>query len=370
MSTYVLADPKTSYEDCPAVLREFLNYALAVRNLSRRTVNAYYIDIRTFFRFLKRHRSLVALDAADEEIFISDVTLDFIKAVTKEEVYEFIYYLNQERSNSSNTRARKLSSIKAFFKYCVNKKSYFEYNPALDIDAPTKKKTLPKYLSLEECIELLRTIQTEFTERDFCIITLFLNCGMRLSELVGINISDFKEGTVRILGKGNKERTVYLTPACSAALAQYLPQRAGLPNLKDKNALFVSKRTGKRLTSRRVEQIVKECLARAGLADKGYSPHKLRHTAATLMYRSGGADVLALQEILGHANVATTQIYTHISRTQLEDAVKSSPLAKLKVEPEKKTKVPKRELENAVSSSPLATLEVEPAAPADDDTVL
>lgn len=340
MSTYFTAAQKNVYEDCPPVLQEFLSYSQAVRNLSRRTVNAYYVDLRMFFRFLLQHRHSVQSTIQIDDILIADVDLAFVKNITKEEIYEFIYYLNQERGNDTDTRARKLSSIKAFFKYCVNKKNYFTNNPALDIDSPTRKKTLPKYLSLEECIELLRSVNTDFTERDFCILTLFLNCGMRLSELVGINLSDFKEGTVRILGKGNKERTVYLTPACTAALNQYLPARAGLAALKEPEALFVSKRTGKRLTNRRVEQIVEHCLAEAGLADKGYSPHKLRHTAATLMYRSGGADMLALQEILGHANVSTTQIYTHISRTQLEQAVASSPLAKLKVSPDSSKDVP------------------------------
>lgn len=336
MSTYVAADPKTSYEDCPPILREFLNYALAVRSLSRRTVNAYYIDLRTFFRFLKKHRAVVPSDCPDAEIYICDITHEFVKQITKEEVYEFIYYLNQERQNSADTRARKLCSVKSFFRYCVNKKAYFSYNPSVDIDAPAKRKTLPKYLSLEECLELLRSVKTEFTERDFCMITMFLNCGMRLSELVGMNLSDFKEGTVRIIGKGNKERTVYLTESCTQALNAYLPARAAVANLKDLDAVFISKRTGKRLTNRRVEQIVEQCLSMAGLADKGYSPHKLRHTAATMMYRSGGADMLALQEILGHANVATTQIYTHISESQLENAVGSSPLAKLKIKPNTK----------------------------------
>lgn len=321
------------FDDCFPVLKEFLNYALAVRSLSSRTVDAYHIDLRTFFRYLKQFRNSELKDIPISEIEIANIELPFVKQTTKEEIYEFIYYINKERNNSPTARARKLCSIKAFFKYCVTKKAYFEYNPSLDIDAPALKKTLPKYLSLEECIELLRSVKTGFTERDFCIITLFLNCGMRLSELVGINMTDFKEGKIRILGKGNKERTVYLTPACQDALDIYLSARARLPQLQDQRALFVSNR-GTRLTGRRVEQIVENCLAQAGLSGKGYSPHKLRHTAATLMYRSGNADVLALQEILGHENVSTTQIYTHISREQLEDAVKSSPLAKMKIKPQ------------------------------------
>lgn len=356
MSTYLAPNQKNIYEDCPSILKEFLNYSLAVRNLSKRTVNAYYIDLRMFFRFLKLHRGIIAPDIPLEDIHIADISLDFVKQITKEEIYEFVYYLNQELNDAVAARARKLSSIRAFFKYCVAKKNYFFYDPSMDIDSPVQKKSLPKYLSLEECIELLRSINTDFTERDFCMITLFLNCGMRLSELVGINTTDFKEETIRILGKGNKERTVYLTPSCIEALHRYLPVRASLTNLKDTTALFVSKRTGNRLTNRRVEQIVEACLAQAGLSGKGYSPHKLRHTAATLMYRSGEVDMLALQEILGHANVATTQIYTHISKIQLENAVKASPLAKLKVKPSTNPTIKKVEKNSSDDAKPQEAL--------------
>lgn len=209
-----------------------------------------------------------------------------------------MYYITRERGNASNTRARKLCSIKAFFRYYVNKKNLLESNPALDVDSPSLKKSLPRYLSLEECLELLRSIQTEFTERDYCIITLFLNCGMRLSELVGINLTDFKEETIRIVGKGNKERTVYLTEACKAAIGPYLAARAALTNLKDRNAMFVSKRTGKRLTARRGRADRRRVPGPGRPGRQGLFPHKLRHTAATLMYRSGQVDMLALQEIL------------------------------------------------------------------------
>ena len=321
---------RDDFSGCPDFLKEFLNYELSIRNLSPRTVNGYEIDLRTFFRFLRRYRGDVDPGLSLVEMSIQALPFDFVKTISKKEVYEFMYYITRERSNSARTRARKLCSIKAFFHYYVNKKNELETNPAIDVDSPALKKTLPKYLSLEECLELLRSVQTEFTERDYCIITLFLNCGMRLSELVGINLTDFKEDTIRILGKGNKERTVYLTDSCKDAIRIYLAERNKLANLKDRNAMFVSKRTGKRLSPRRVEQIVEQCLAQAGLSGKGYSPHKLRHTAATLMYRSGQADMLALQEILGHVNVSTTQIYTHISRSQLDAAVKSSPLAKVK----------------------------------------
>ena len=350
MSTYISPTKSATYSDASPILKEFLYYASSVRSLSPRTVNGYYIDMRTFFKFVKLYRLNLEYDVFDT-IEILDIDLEFISKINKQEIYEFIYFINNEKHNSPSTRARKLCSIKAFFVYCVTKKNYFKNNPALDIDSPKIKKSLPKYLSLEECIELLKNISTDFTERDFCIITLFLNCGMRLSELVSINTNDFKESTLRIVGKGNKERTVYLTAACKTAINTYLAKRNEIELISTEKALFISKRTKKRLTPRRVEQIVEKCLLQAGLNDQGYSPHKLRHTAATLMYRSGGADVLALQEILGHANVGTTQIYTHISNEQVEKAVNSSPLANLSIKPvQAKLNKPENKTENDASS--------------------
>ncbi|MGN0983610.1 MAG: tyrosine-type recombinase/integrase, partial [Gemmiger sp.] len=211
--------------------------------------------------------------------------------------------------------------------YLCTQVNKLQENPTESISLGSPKKELPKYLTMEESHELLKNIQSDFHERDFCIITLFLNCGMRLTELVTIDLGDFRDETIRIIGKGNKERLVYLNNACKDALEHYLKAREALPNLSDRQALFVSKKTGKRLTARRVEQIVERCLRSAGLAGRGYSPHKLRHTAATLMYQYGNADMLALKEILGHENVSTTQIYTHINQKQLRDAVEASPLA-------------------------------------------
>ena len=230
-------------------------------------------------------------------------------------------------ANGGKARARKLSALKGFFSYLVTQVNKLQENPTEGISLGSPKKALPKYLTAAESIDLLKNIQSDFYERDFCMITLFLNCGMRLTELVTINMGDFKQDTIRITGKGNKERLVYLNDACLEALDHYKKARAALPNLPaDERALFVSKRTGKRLTARRVEQIVARCLQSAGLSGRGFSPHKLRHTAATLMYQ-GGVDMLALKEILGHESVSTTQIYTHINQERLRAAVKASPLA-------------------------------------------
>ena len=330
MSTYINPNKPNihgDYKDVPKDVTEFLYYSETIRGLSPRTINGYYIDLRTFFRYLMLKRGLVDADTELESIDVSNIDREFITKISKEEIYEFLYYITRHRSNSNATRARKLSSLKGFFRYMTVKSNKLEHNPTDDIETPAQKKRIPKYLSLEESIELLKNIQSDWYERDYCIITLFLNCGMRLSELVGMDMNDIGNETIRIIGKGNKERMVYLNDACHFALKQYCDSRASLLNLKEKEALFISKRTGRRISARRVQQIVDHALQQAGLSGKGYSTHKLRHTAATLMYRFGNADMLALKEILGHEHVSTTEIYTHISTEQLRNAAQSTPLS-------------------------------------------
>lgn len=339
MSTYIDSrhpNRHDDYNDCPKLVARYLRESETIRGLSPRTLNGYYIDLRTFFRYLMHARGLAASDVPLEEIDIQHIDLDVIGSVTTSEIYDFLYYITRERENASATRARKLSSLKGFYKYLCNKMKLLEKNPTDDVDTPAIKKRLPKYLSLNESIALLKNVQSDFVERDYCIITLFLNCGMRLSELVNINITDIQgDGTIRIVGKGNKERLVYLNDACNQALRRFVDARAALENLQDQEALFVSNRTGKRLSARRVQQIVERCLQTAGLSGKGYSTHKLRHTAATMMYQEGHVDMLALKEILGHAHVSTTEIYTHLGTEQLHQAAQASPFAKLDFTPQK-----------------------------------
>lgn len=339
MSTYIDTmhpERHAPYDDIPRDVRDFLNYLGAILNRSPRTVNAYYIDLRLFFKFLLRERGTVAADCEFEDIDIRGIDTTAIASVTQAEIYEYLYFLKNERGNEPAARARKLTSIKSFYRFMTVKSNRLTDDPAKDISVPSLKKALPKYLSLEESIELLKNIQSDFYERDYCILTLFLNCGMRLSELVAIDLKDFQEDTIRIVGKGNKERLVYLNTACLDALNHYRAARSALGNLQEPQALFVSQKTGKRLSARRVQQIVGRCLQAAGLSGKGYSPHKLRHTAATLMYRHGNVDMLELKEILGHAHVSTTEIYTHINTEKLRKAAKSTPLARISyMEPEK-----------------------------------
>lgn len=317
------------YEDCPEILREYLYYMETIQNRSLRTVNAYYIDLRLFLRFLKLRRGIVPSDAEINQIPLLDIDLNFVKSVTKSEIYEFLHYITTERGNSAAPRARKASAIKGYFKYLTTKAVYFKENPAEDVEVTVKQKRLPKYLSLEESMELLKNVQSSYPERDYCILTLFLNCGMRLSELVGINLTDYRDNHIHIIGKGNKERLVYLNKACVTALDHYLKVRASMRVKPEcKNAMFLS-RLGTRMTPRSVQLVVEKSLEASGLAGKGYSAHKLRHTAATLMYRFGNADMLALKEILGHEHVSTTEIYTHIATEQLQRTVDASPLAKV-----------------------------------------
>lgn len=326
----------TNFSDAPAVLSEFLYYMETIKNLSSLTVSEYYTDLHTFFRFLKRFRGVVPKDIDLAEISVSDFTLDDVRRISTMEIYEYLHFISKERGNNPNTRARKVSSLRSYFKYMTNKAHKLENDPVKDLEVPSLKKSLPKFLTLEESLELLSSTEGEFAPRDYCILTLFLNCGMRLSELVGINLSDIRDDMINITGKGNKERLVYLNDACIDAIERYLPLRNQylVPGKEDK-ALFLSKR-GTRLTGRRVQQIVDECLERAGLSDRGYSVHKLRHTAATLMYRHGNVDMLALKEILGHEHVSTTEIYTHISDQKLRNAANASPLSQVKIKPKKK----------------------------------
>lgn len=313
--------------DCPEILKRFLVYLQTIKGKSPKTVYEYFLDIRMFFRFLKRNRGIVSADMEFEEITISDVSIDLLRTVTLSEVYDFLYYVLNDRGDIAPTRSRKSSALRTFFSYLTVKVNLLDVNPVAELEVPAQRKRLPKYLTLEECLQLLSSIEGSYAERDYCITVLFLNCGIRLSELVGININDIKGDTLRVVGKGDKERSIHLNKACLDAIEQYMRVR---PNdmAKDKRALFIS-RQGNRISDKVVQANMKKYLKMSGLEDKGYSVHKLRHTAATLMYQHGGVDLRILKEILGHQNLATTEIYTHIASRQVEEAFESNPLAKV-----------------------------------------
>jgi len=320
---------KNFKDEASPVIREYLVYLQTIKGKSPKTIEEYFLDLRTFFRFLKIHRGIVSADTPFDEISISDIDLELIRTVTLADAYEFMGYLIDDRQNNSSTRLRKTSALRGFFNYICVKKHYIDEDPLKELETPKQKKSLPKYLTLEQSIQLLEAVDGPHKERDYCIITLFLNCGLRLSELVGLNVSDIRsDRTARVVGKGNKERIIYLNDACINAIEAYLKVRPA-DGLKDRNALFISNQK-KRLSSVSVQKLVYKYLEKIGLDSQGYSCHKLRHTAATLMYQHGNVDIRVLKEILGHENLGTTEIYTHLNSEQMEDAAKSNPLAKIK----------------------------------------
>lgn len=323
-----------AYSDhCPDYLKEFLIYMETIKGRSSRTVDGYYIELRSFIRFLMIKNNMVSSDTDYTDIDISVAPFELIKNATKLDAMEFLAEFQTKHQNQAKARSRKVSAIRSFYKYLTVSSGKLIENPMLNLETPKLKKTLPKYLTLEQALELLTHINTNFTERDFCIITLFLNCGMRLSELCGINISDIHDNRLRLLGKGNKERIVYLNNSCLNAINNYLAVLNSGEKIKrsdkEKDALFLNK-NGKRIGARRVEQIVEDCLKQAGLDGMGISPHKLRHTAATLLYQDAGVDIRVLKELLGHESLSTTEIYTHVSNKQIENASKKSPLGNIK----------------------------------------
>ncbi len=316
-----------TYAEAPYFLRDFITYMEAVRGKSKNTVKEYYFDLRTFLRYMKVLRGQNQLDEF-ESISIADIDIEFIKTISLHDLYEFLAYTSSERLNNANSRARKVAALRSFFKYLNVKAKLIPDNPAKDLDSPKIPKSLPKHLTLPESRDLLEHIDGNDKLRDYAIITLFLNCGMRLSELAAINLKDIRDGKLTVIGKGNKERVIYLNQACQNAVDAYIQNERPKEGIKSphQNALFIS-RHKQRLSTKTIQVLVKKHLRAAGLDDSKFSVHKLRHTAATLMYQHGHVDVRVLQEILGHTNLATTQIYTHLDSSQLRAAADSNPLA-------------------------------------------
>ena len=319
-------------EENPPYLNDFLDYMITIQNKSKNTVKEYNYDLATFLRFIKMHFKLT--DETDlKMIEFADVTIDTLKKVKLEDLHAFLGYLTKNFNSKATTRSRKVSSLRIFFNYLCQK-NLLEINPTQNLETPKIGKRLPRYLTLEDSKKLLDVASNEDNrnnERNYAITTLFLNCGMRLSELVGINLTDivWDECQMNVIGKGNKERTIYLNKACVRALEDYIRVRpkTGLKADAEK-ALFLSERK-QRISRRMVQEIIYSELKQAGLDTTKFSVHKLRHTAATLMYQYGQVDIRALQELLGHESISTTEIYTHVSNNQVRDAVERNPLANL-----------------------------------------
>lgn len=312
----------------PGILRDFLTYHETIQGHSKKTVDEYFLDLRTFFRYLKLEKNIVPRNSEFDQIPIDDISVDFLSSVSLTDVYSFMNFLSRDRGLGAPARARKISAIRSFYKYLTVKAKLIPENPMQDLDSPRLKKSLPRYLDLDQSIQLLESVQGVNQERDYCILTLFLNCGLRISELIGLNIKDIQGDQLRVLGKGNKERIVYLNDACQQAISDWLDVRS-TRGTADPNALFISSQSRKRISKSAIEKLVKKYLSAAGLDSSQYSPHKLRHTAATLMLQNG-VDVRTLQEVLGHDNLNTTQIYTHVDNDNLRTAAKANPLAKVK----------------------------------------
>ncbi len=317
----------TEYE-MPDVLRDFLNYLQTIKGKSINTVQVYFYDLRVFFRFLKLHRNIADKNMEFDEISILDVDAQLLRSVTLSDLYSYMSFVSNNRDNTSHARARKVASLKTFYNYLTTKAKLLEINPTSELESPKILKRLPRYLNVEESKKLLTSvskIEGPNSVRDYAILTIFLNCGIRLSELVGINLNNIKNNTLTVIGKGDKERSIPLNNACIQAIYAYMKVRP-VNGIKDRNALFISGHK-QRISKESVQKIVKKYIKEAGLDPQRYSTHKLRHTAATLMYKYGNVDIRALQELLGHQSISTTEIYTHLDQQQLREAVSKNPLA-------------------------------------------
>ena len=325
------------FSDCPQILRDFLTYHENIKGQSPRTISEYYLDLRMFLRFIRLMRNDMPLNTPLEDIPIKDIGLDFVGSITTSEVFDFLSYLANDRPLNPDSvyteygiepsaRSRKLSAIKSFYKYLTVRTKQLQENPVADLEYPKLRKSLPKYLTMSQASALLQAVSGQNAKRDYAILMLFLNCGIRRSELVGLNISDVYEDRIRVIGKGNKERIVYFSSACHKAIDAYMEERNQIV-LTDNRALFGS-RNGNRISVTAVHRLVEKALLKAGLDATQFSAHKLRHTAATMML-SGGVDIKTVQEVLGHENLNTTQIYTHIESTELKLAAEANPLSKL-----------------------------------------
>ena len=325
------------YNDCPQILRDFLTYHETIKGQSQLTISEYYLDLRMFLRFMKLMRNDMPVNSLLDDINIRDVDLEFIRSITTSDIFDFLSYLANDRTPnpessvpdygiSASSRARKLSSIKSFYKYLTVRTKQLSDNPVAEMEYPKLRKSLPKYLTYDQSAALLRSVSGTNEKRDYAILMLFLNCGIRRSELVGLNMTDVYEDRIRVVGKGNKERFVYFGTPCRKAIDAYLIER-NKKVLTDNRALFGS-RDGNRISVTAVHRLVKKALLQAGLDPDQFSAHKLRHTAATMML-SGGVDVKTVQEVLGHENLNTTQIYTHIENTELKIAAQANPLSRL-----------------------------------------
>lgn len=321
----------------PLILIDYLNYLKSIKGLSKSTIKEYTYDLEAFIEF-QLIRKLYNNDRQDYMDNFNPSKINeyanenFFENLNIQDFYAFLSYLDNHKNDTATTRSRKISAIKSFYKYMYSEIEIIDNNVADKLTNPKISQRQPIYLTLNETEILLATISKEQNEflraRDMAIVFTFLTTGMRLSELVSIDLSDVNKDNFKIIGKGNKERTVYLTSNCQELINIYIIKRSEYLKDDSINALFVSTRK-KRISNRTVQATIDKYLEKAGFDTKIYSTHKLRHTAATLMYKYGNVDIRALKDILGHASVSTTQIYTHLDDDDLKDAVNKNPLSGL-----------------------------------------
>ena len=322
-----------NFDDCPILLQDYLNYMLTIKGRSMLTVKEYYYDLKRFLKYIIMRKNLFGynLNSNIDLIPISNIKKHDIKDIDITDLHAYISYCDNNFSDSTKTKARKISSIKSFFNYLYNTVELINKNPAEKMELPKLQKRNPIYLTLNESEKLLHAIKSEQNDfnraRDLCIILIFLTCGLRISELTGINIDSIKEDKLSVIGKGNKERIVFLNDNCLYAIKKYLELR---PISKNTNALFLSMQK-RRISNRTIQLRLKKYIKISGLDPKLYTPHKLRHTAATLMYKYGNVDIRTIQSILGHTSVATTQIYTHLDDEDIKLGISKNPISKLKI---------------------------------------
>ena len=340
MAVLTLKNDNPEYHTFPPILKEYASYSVAIRGNAEKTVCEYLLDLRTFFRYyLTVKKRICPTPEEFENISILEIDISDVRAITQYHIIEYLMYVSSERKNNTTTRMRKLSAIKSFFRFAHTKRHYIDSNPAADVDAPKKSKVLPKYLTTEEAVRFLETVRSDVDSktvvRDFAIATMFLNTGIRLSELVGLNLESFDPALtqIRVLGKGNKERVVYLNDAVKAAVSDYLRVRLDPKYIITSSRAFFLSRRQQRISAKTVQWMIGKYLDLAGLGARGLSVHKLRHTAATLMYQSGQVDIRVLKDILGHEQLNTTQIYTHLVDRNMQTAMDNNPLANLKIKP-------------------------------------
>ena len=332
----VLKFGSDEYYSFPIILQDYGGYQASIKGNSEKTVCEYLMDLRTFFRYINMKKQGKVLYGEEfESISISDLSVEDIRKVKSSDIIDFLIYARLRRTNNSSTRMRKLSAIKSFFKYAHQKKNLIDTNPAETVEPPKKASTLPKYLTVKEAMNLLDAVRDDkespTNQRDYSIIALFLNTGMRLSELVGLNLQSFDSDLefVKVIGKGNKERIIYLNEAAKDAVKGYLRIRLDPKHIRTSDRAFFLSNRQQRISAKTVQWVVYKYLDRAGLGSRGMSVHKLRHTAATLMYQSGNVDIRVLKDILGHEQLNTTQIYTHLGTSDMQNAMKANPLSKI-----------------------------------------